>query len=243
MNIKFLAVSIVCSQVLVACGGGGGSSAPGQPGPVAAQAQPGSVGAPPPGSAQPSSGPSVAIDAAFSNLYAAAHNFDRTETDPNNGNVYNPVADFAVGAATTIEGVSVKSAKVNRSLTKNGVLVQKSSEISYFQTGPYKLIATQSQDSSLYQAVSGQNPLPASGMAGDSGAFYNATVYDSADKKTVLSTSIYKWEISADSATTLTLCVNSTTIFPSLSGTVTNSECYKIDTNGAVTGVGFNVPK
>ena len=243
MNIKPLAVSILCSHLLAACGGGGGGgTSPSVTGPAAVVTVPGpSAPATPPG-------PTISVDAAITNLYAAPHNFDRTETDPATGNVFFAMADFAVGPDTTVEGVNAKSANVKRALSKNGVLIQKSSEISFYQAAPYKLIAIQSLDSSLYQVVSGQLPLPLEGKAGQSGPFYNATVYDSADKKTVLSTSIYKWEILADTATTLTFCINSTTSFPNLPGTATNADCYKVSAVGgaspsAVAGVLFVAQK
>ena len=223
--------------MLVACGGGGGGTSTGAP--VAVQLPPVTVAA---------SGPTIALDAAFTNLYAAPHNFDRTETDPATGTTYRGVADFAVGPDTTKEGNVVKSATVRRALIKNGTVIRQSSEVSYFQTVPYKLIATQSLDSSLYQVVSGQNPLPTEAKAGQSGQFYNATVYDSAEKKTVLSTSTYKWEIKADTATSLIFCVNSTTTVPNVPGTATDSDCYRVnapdgDKPSVVTAVLFVAPK
>ncbi len=238
MNFKFLAVSVLCSQVLAACGGGGSSTNAG-----ASAAAPMAVAA----VSDPST-PTIAVDATITDLYAAPHNFDRTETDPGTGNVYIALADFSVGPDTTIEGTGVKSASVRRALIKNGVVIQGSSEISYFQTAPYKLIATQSLDSPLYQVVSGQSTLPTEGRAGQSGPFYNATFYDSPAKKTVVSTSTYTWQILADTATTLTFCINSTTTFPNVPGTFTNADCYKVNAPDGVnptvvTGVRFIAPK
>lgn len=239
MKIKSLVVSILCAQGLVACGGGGTSAAP--PG----------VGdpAPTPVPTQAVAGPVVRIDAAIANLYLAPHHFERTETVPTTNITYNGVADFSTGADVSVEGANVKSASVQRSLTKaDGTAVRKSSEISYFQSAPYRLIATQSLDSSYYQVVSQQVALPDTSKAGDSGAFYNATVYESSAKKTVLSTSKYTWTVSADSADSLTFCVNSITISPAVPGTVANSECYKVSTSNAtvpdtVIAVSFTVPK
>ena len=236
MNLRLLAISAICSPLLSACGGGGGGSAPGTnlhvvqgpplvAGPVVA---------------------TVAIDSEISDLYTSPHHFDRSETDPATGNVYNVVADFAVGQDAVIEGVNTKSATVRRVVTKNGAPFQASSETRYFQVAPYKLIAVQSLDTPLYLLASAQKALPATAQAGQSDAFYNANVYESAQKQTVLSMSTYKWEVTpdpADVAASLTFCINSVTTIPGVSGSSSNSECYKVKQPGIVTGVGFTLPR
>ena len=256
MNVKILLLSALCSQLLVACGGGGGGSTSTTPASVAitptatvpVTTAPTSPAPAPSGS---SLGPGITIDAAFSDLYTSPHYYETTEKDPSTGISYNAVADFRVGPDTTIEGVRAKSASVYRTLRQdgpNGPIVGQSSEIRYFTTAPYKLIAVQSLDSSLYRVASAQRDLPALGYAGQSAPFYSATDYDSADKRQVLFTSTNQWEISADTQTTLTFCVNSTTISPLAPGTLFKSDCYKVLATvdgkpSVVVGVGFVVPK
>lgn len=236
MNLRLLAISAICSPLLGACGGGGGGSAPASNPPVLQG---------PPVVAGPAVA-TVAIDAAISDLYTSPHHFDRSETDPSTGNVYNVVADFAVGPDAVVEGVSTKSATVKRVVTKNGAPFQASSETRYFQVAPYRLIAVQSLDSPLYLLASAQKALPTTAQAGQSDAFYNANVYESAQKQTVLSMSTYKWEVTpdpADISASLTFCINSVTTIPGVPGSSANAECYKVKQPGTVSGVGFTVPR
>lgn len=236
MNFRLLAISAICSPLLSACGGGGGGSAPASNPPVQ-QAPPVAAGP---------VGATVAIDAAISDLYTSPHHFDRTDTDPATGSAYNVVADFAVGPDAVVEGVNVKSATVRRVVTKNGAPFQMSSETRYFQVAPYRLISVQSLDTPLYLLASAQKALPATVQAGQSDAFYNANVYESAQKKTVLSTSTYKWEVTPDPADisgSLTFCINSITTIPGVPGSSANAECYKVKQPGIVSGVGFTVPR
>ena len=158
MNIKVLVVSALCSPFLVACGGGGGGSSgsgTSTPAPVSVTTPPSAdfatplptVSTTPPSSPGGSLGPPIAIDAAFSALYTMPHLYKRTQQDPSTGITYYGVADYRPGAATTVEGVPVQSTAVDRVLRRDGPdgpVVSQSSEIQYFQTGPYKLIAIQS---------------------------------------------------------------------------------------------------
>ena len=241
MNVKILLLSALCSQLLVACGGGGGSTSP-APAP------------PPPAPTDPTAslGPGITIDAAFSNLFTVAHFYQTTEKDPATNISYNAVADFRPGPDTMIEGVLAKSASVQRTLRQDsatGPIVRQTSEIQYFLTEPYKLIAVQSLDNPrLYRVASVQKNLPALAYAGEKAAFYNATDWDSAQKNQIVFTSTNQWAITADSQTTLTFCINSTTMSPLIPGTALASDCYKVQatvngTPSVVVGVGFVVPK
>ena len=242
MNVKILLLSALCSQLLVACGGGGGSTSP-------APAPP----PPAPTDSTASLGPGITIDAAFSNLYEFPHLYKTIEKDPTTNISYSAVAEFRPGLDATIEGVRAKSASVQRTLrqdSETGPIVRQTSEIQYFLTNPYKLIAVQSLDSSLYRVATEQQNLPALAYAGQSALFYNATDYFSASNRQVAYTSKNQWAITADPQTTanLTFCVNSTTMSPLVTGTATASDCYKVQatvngTPSVVVGVGFVVPK
>ena len=223
-------LAAVATVLVSACGGGNGGSGGA------------AVASPPVIAPTIQAGPTVPIEAAISSLYASAHTFNRTETDPRNGNIYNVAADFIVGADAIVDGLSVKSSNVVRAITKNGAPFQSSSEIRYFSLNPYRLIGIQSRDSSLYLAASGQVPLPATGKPGDAGVFYSATTYDSVGKNIVLSTETQRWTIDADTPTTVRFCINSVTSIATVAGNVSKSDCYKIDSQGNVVGIGFTVP-
>ena len=254
MNVKILLLSALCSQLLVACGGGGGSTSP-TPSAVGTTPTSTTPTATAPTDSTASLGPGITIDAAFSDLYTSQHNFKTTETDPSTGISYNAKADFLPGPDTTIEGVRAKSASVQRTLrqdSETGPIVRQTSEIQYFLTNPYKLIAVQSLDSPrLYRVASAQQdlpPFPTLSYAGQSAAFYNATDWDSAQKNQIVFTSTNQWATTADSPSTLTFCVNSTTMSPLVTGTAKGSDCYKVQAATAgkpsiVLGVGFVVPK
>lgn len=233
MKTLLLCLSTAAASVLGACGGGGGTAAP--------VATPLAV-APAVGATPGATGPTVLVEAAIFSLYAQTHAYDRTETDPRNGNVYNVKATFDAGADSTIEGQVAKVSNITRNLTKNGAAFVSSAQTDYFQVAPYRLVATRFPDSPLYVVASSQVPLPATGKPGDTGNFYTSTTYDSVNKNLALSTSVVTWAINADTATTVAFCINGVTTINKLTTTTTTSDCYKLDTNGNVIGIGFTVP-
>ena len=234
MKTMILTLATVATALLGGCGGGGGGGGPTSTVPV-------SVAAPPVANPGPT-GPTVLVEAAISSLYAQTHAYDRTETDPRNGNIYNVKATFTVGADSAIEGQAAKTSTITRNLTKNGVAFTSSAQTDYFQLAPYRLLGSRSPDSSLYLVASSQFPLPATGKPGDTGKFYTATVYDSVNKNVVLSTSVVSWAIGADTDASVTFCINGVTTVNQIAGTTSTSDCYKLNTTGNVIGIGFTVP-
>ena len=235
MDIKFLLTVGILSSLTAGCGGGGGGS----PAATITTAVPVVTTAPTPTLAV--AGPVVPIELAIAGLYSVSRHFERTETDAK-GNVYVGTADITVNADTLFERATAKRTDVRRNLTKNGVSLQASSESDFFLVSPYRVVGTQSNDTSLYIIASGQVPLPATGKPGDSGYFYDSTFYDSPAKNLVLATATNRWEIAADTPTSVLFCVNSVITFTQGAGNATKSECYQINTAGNVFGIGFKVP-
>lgn len=228
-SIKSVAVTgltLAFTLAVTSCGGGGGGS--------------GSVV--PPSGGLPVGSPTVLVDSALSALFATVHNFDQTETDPVSRDVFAVKATFVPGPDFFFEGIAVKTADVTRNLSRNNVPFPTLTERTYFQLNPYKLIGTTFPGSSLYVVASNQLPLPVNGKAGDSGKFYDTTTYDSSSKTVVLARSSRTWQINADTATTVNLCVNSTTTVTNVPGTTVKFECYKVDSSGNIVSIAFSIP-
>jgi hypothetical protein len=223
-------LALAVAFVLTACGGGGGSGGSGS---VPVVPTPGGL---------PGAGPTVPLDSALGALYESIHNFDRTETDPVSRDVFAVRATFVPGPDFFFEGIPVKTADVTRNLSRNNVPYPTLAERSYFQLNPYKLIGTTFPGSSLYVVASNQLALPGSGKAGDSGRFYDTTTYDSSSKTVVLARSSQTWQINADTATTVNLCINSTTTVTNVPGTKVKFECYKVDSSGNIVSLAFSIP-
>lgn len=187
-------------------------------------------------------GPTVPLEAAISSLYSTTRTFSRTETDPRNGDIYDVKADYVVGANTTFENVAVKTVNITRNIKKNGVQFSSSSQNDFFQASPYRLIGTTFPSSPVYVVASSQVALPVTAKPGDSGKFYDTLTYDSANKNLVLAGSSLSWAVTADTATTVTFCVNSINVVAQVPGATTRSDCYKIDTTGTVQSIGFSIP-
>ena len=260
VNTKFLAVSAAIVTLLAGCGGGGGgTSAPasttggtaggGTSGAVSSGGTTGgtatgtTTGSIAPGSGA-TTGPTVPINAAITNLYATSHHYDKPNNiDPRNGDNYGVVADYTPGGDTSFEGVAAKTVTISRTVTKNGAAFSQSSQIDYFKIGPYTLGGTTyPSPNNLYVVASSQVPLPVTGTVGNSGQFYNSTTYATSAKGTPVATSTATWAITADTDTTVIFCINSVTTVTGVAGTKSASDCYRIDTLGNIPSIFFSVP-
>ena len=224
-SIKAGVLPLAVALALGACGGGGGGGTAVVP----------STGA-------PVISATVPLDSALGALFASAHTFDRTETDPATRDVLAVKATYLPGPDFFFEGVSTNTADVTRNLSRNNVPFSPRAERTYFQLNPYKPIGTTYPDSSLYVVASNQVPLPATGTAGNFGKFYDTITYDSPAKTAILARTSVTWQINADTATTVNLCVNSVITATGLPGTTVKFECYKIDSSGNVVSVAFSIP-
>lgn len=185
-------------------------------------------------STSPAAGPSVPLDTAISAFYTTAKTYNRTEVDPKTGNIYSVNITVSNITDTNIENVPVASAEVRKTILKNGAPYSDSDEITYFQLGPYKLIASQFSGSPVYTLASDQVALPLTAKPGDGARFYNSKTYDSTSKNLTLSTSALSWTIGPDTADTVVYCLNSKSSVAQVSGVFTTSQCMKINVKGDV---------
>lgn len=231
--MKFsLANTALLTAVFLAGCGGGGLSADSATSPAAPVATP-----------PTSVGPTVALDAAISALYSTNQTYSRVETDPRTGSIYTVTGVFSDVSDTTIENIAVKSVDITRTILKDGTLYRSSSETSYFLTSPYRLIASRFNGSTTYIVASNQMALPTTARPGDAGKFYDLKVYDSPAKGNLLTNISQSWTVAADSATTVSFCVNSLVAVPQSPGITGVPVCVKIDTSGKVAMLGFNIPQ
>lgn len=228
------------ASILVAgCGGGRGSETPvsvATPAPVVPTTP---VPTPP---VPPVAGPTVPLEAAVSALYSTTRTFSRTEQDPRNGDLYEVKADYVVGSNTTFESNAAKTVSVTRNIKKNGAQFSSSVQNDFLQSSPYRLLGTTLPGNSVYVVAVAQVALPATAKPGDSGKFYDTVTYDSVSKNVVLATTSLSWAVTADTATTVTFCVNSVNVVSQVTGATTKSDCYKVETTGTVLSIGFTIP-
>ena len=129
---------------------------------------------------------------------------------------------------------AAKTASFTLNLKKNSVTQATSSQVSYFQIGPVKTLGA-TLGTGEYIVAANQIAFPVSGVVCDLGSLGSSTSYTSASKSSTYATTVNTWELQPDTATTAYLCINSATRYKN--GTTLNgSECYKINSSGAVLG-------
>jgi hypothetical protein len=112
-----------------------------------------------------------------------------------------------------------------------------SASTGYYSTGPLRLYGMTCNDGSCYDVQNTFPTLPvSSAVVGTVGTSSTSTSYTSAAKTTVQSTSTQTISLETDTTTTAWLCMNSVTQNTGVAGTSSSSECYKIDTAGAIHG-------
>ena len=236
MNKNAIYFTAAIGFLLSGCGGGGGSGAP---------TAPAVTPAPPVTVAPVTPVPQVIVvqlNAAVSALYSLPHDFNNTVKSPA-GDTYNARVVYSNIVDTNIESLAVKSVDIKRTILKNDAPLQSSSETSFFQLNPYRLVSSKSMDNPLYIVASNQVALPTTAKPGDSGAYYDSTTFDSTGKNLILSTAKHTWSLSSESATTVLFCDNSVISIAQISGTTTRADCYQIDTNSNVVSNRLVIPQ
>lgn len=209
-TLTFVATTLV-TALLAGCGGGGGSSTPA----VAAAV-------------------TFPLDAAVQNFLTSSHNFNASYTDPATNDLYTLAYGYVPGADGIFEGKAAKTASFTLNLKKNSVTQATSSQVSYFQIGPVKTLGA-TLGTGEYIVAGNQLAFPTSGVVGDLGSLGGSTSYTSSSKSSTYATTVNTWELQPDTATTAYLCINSATRYTNGS-TLNGSECYKINSSGAVLG-------
>ncbi|GAA4015839.1 hypothetical protein [Actimicrobium antarcticum] len=209
-----IATTVLFSTLLAACGGGGGSSNP----TVAVAAD-----------------VTFPADAAVQNFLTSSHTFNASYTDPANNDLYALNYSYVPGADSAFEGQAAKTASFTLNLKKNGVTQSTSTEVTYFRIGPVKSLGA-ILGTGEYIVAANQGAFPVNAKVGDVGSLGGSTSYTSSAKTSIYATSVNTWELQADTATTAYLCVNSSVRYTNGAATLTGSECYRINTSGAVLG-------
>lgn len=174
------------------------------------------------------------LDSAAQSFLTSSHNFTANYTDPTNGDLYTLAYGFTPGNDSSFEGQTAKTANFTLSLNKNGSPFTTTSEIIYFQIGPVKSLGV-TLGTGEYIVTANQVALPASGKVGDIGNLDTKTFYTNNTKSTSTATEVDTWSLQADTATTAYLCANSSISY-TVGINVSGSECYKINTSGAILG-------
>jgi hypothetical protein len=212
--IHIATITAVTSAFLLAgCGGGGGGTN------AAVAASAGTV---------------FPVDASVQSFLTTAHSFNANYTDPANKDLYSLAYSYAPGGDSVFEGKAAKTANFTVNLKKNGVTGATSTQVSYFQIGPVKSLGA-TLGTGEYVVAGTQVAFPANGKVGDVGSLGSTTSYTSASKTSVYATTVNTWELQADTDSTAYLCVNSSIKYTNGTSAV-GSECYRINTSGAILG-------
>jgi hypothetical protein len=180
------------------------------------------------------------VESVIANLYSTAQTFSATFNYTDNAGAAHTQTiawSYAPGTSTLFEGSMRATTTQTQTITTDGVLGTPSTGITYYSTGPLKTYGWTCNDGSCYGVQNTAVTLPASSaVVGTIGTAGNATDYTSSAKTTVKSTSIDTASLNTDTATTAWLCLDSVTQDTGVIGTRSFSECYKIDTAGAIHG-------
>jgi hypothetical protein len=175
-------------------------------------------------------------------LYTAGKTFNRINTI--GADTYVVMATYVNMGGTTFEGAPVTGESIKRNVTKNGAPFFSSDQTDYYRTSPSFRIDGRSipgaAASYFVSSPTDYTKLPVTGKPGDSGPFYNATIYDSAAKTVTVGTSAQTWNITADSDTTVRFCIH--TVITIGNSATSQDDCYKIDTAGEIPSVLFSTP-
>lgn len=221
-NVRPLgALGLILAASLVGCGGGGGDS-PALVTPVT-----------------PITAVDIPVQSAMSAYAQTRHTFSLGGATAGNGETYAMDYSYEPGAAADFEGSTVSTALANTVVRKSvpgqpaEVVLQQSLKL-FFKTSPvYAIQGAIDQASGSYTVTNWSGGLPTTARIGKSGPLGSEKAYASSAKTTETGTSTLTWSMEADTADSVLLCVLAQ--FP---GSVSsNTNCYRIDRSGAVTGL------
>ena len=219
MKIKITLAAALSAVILSACGGGGSD-------PVVAPAAP----------AAPATFP---LDTAITQVSTKGISLSGTAVD--GVDTWTMALSVAPAADQTFEGATAKKSVQSITIKKNGATVVSSGGESFFTINPFTVKGLKLNDGTYgVQTVAG-SALSNAAKVGDSGLLGTITAYSNSLKSSVLFTQEGTWTLEADTATTAFGCSNFTS--KNIAGGVfsTTSNCYKLDTNGTVSGLRFTL--
>lgn len=201
-------IAILAVSLLVGCGGGGDTTV--------------------------ATGTTFPVESAVTTFVQSPHSFTANFTDMN-GDIFTLAFGFVPGGDTNFEGQAAKTSSRTLNLKKNGVLISTNTSTEFFQIGPFKPLGNV-LGTGEFTVNANLVALPASGKVGDLGNFFTATEFSNSSKTNIVFTDVVTWSIEqTDTADTAFFCTNHNIKFTN-GISATESDCFKINANGAVIG-------
>lgn len=217
------ALGLILAASLVGCGGGGDSPVPATPATAVT----------------PITAVEVPVQSAMAAYAQTRHMFSLGGSTAGTGETYVMDYSYEPGAAADFEGSTVPTALNSTVVRKrvagqpDEVVLQQSLKL-FFKTSPvYAIQGAIDQTSGGYTVTDWSGGLPATARIGQSGALGTETAYADSTKAGVTGTSTLTWSVEADTEDSVLMCILAQ--FPGT--TSSNTNCYRIDRSGAVTGL------
>lgn len=212
-------LALALSTTFLAACGGGGSDAP--TGPVTSTL-------------------SFPLDAAYTKGMTTGVSLNGTAVD--GADTYTMSLSITPAADEVFEGVPSKKSSGSLTMKKNGAVLVADTISYYYNINPFTQTgATYSSDGSYAVLTNNTGNYPTAAKVGDAGTIGTLTVYTSASKTTVKTTTQNTWTLEADTATTAFGCTNSVIRDAAGTQTGTAAGCTKIDTNGNALGMKYTL--
>ena len=219
MKIKTTLAAALSVVILSACGGGGSDAVVAPTAPVAATTFP--------------------LDTAYTQVATKGIFLNGTAVD--GVDTWTMALSVAPGADQTFEGAIAKKSVQSLTIKKNGATVISSGGETFFTINPFIVKGLKSNDGTYGVQTAVGSALSNAAKVGDSGSLGTTTVYSNSSKSSVLFTQEGTWTAEPDTATTAFGCSNFTAKDTAGVMLGTTSGCYKVDTNGTVSGLRFTL--
>lgn len=208
---RFLAVTL-STTFLAACGGGGDSPT----GPVTSTS-------------------TFPLDAAYTKAMTTGITLNGTAVD--GADTYTMSLSITPAADEVFEGVVSKKSIESLTMKKNGAVLGVETISAYYSINPMTTKGARYSDGSYAVLTSNTGSFSTAAKVGDGGTLGTLTLYTSASKTAVRTTTQSTWTLEADTATTAFGCANSVLRDAAGTQTGTGAGCYKIDTSGNALGM------
>ena len=219
MKIKTTLAAALSAVILSACGGGGSDAVVAPAAPVAATTFP--------------------LDTAYTQVATKGISLSGTAVD--GVDTWTMAFSVAPAADQTFEGATAKKSVSSITIKKNGATVISSGGESFFTINPFIVKGLKLNDGTYGVQTVPSGALSNAAKVGDSGSLGTTTAYSNSLKSSVLFTQEGTWTLEPDTATTAFGCGNFTAKNTAGAVITTTSNCYKLDTNGTVSGLRFTL--
>ncbi|HQS33347.1 hypothetical protein, partial [Polaromonas sp.] len=179
------------------------------------------------------------LDAAYTKAVINGISLSGTAVD--GADTWSMTVSLAPAPDEVFEGVVRKKALQSLTLKKNGTVLTATNIQSYYSINPLTTQGARYSDGTYAVQTSTTGAFPVAAKVGDGGPLGVFTVYTSASKTSIQSTTESTWTLEADTATTAFGCVNSIIKNAAGAQTGTAAGCYKIDTSGNALGLRYTL--